>query len=642
MATTIVMPKMGYDMREGTVVRWYKREGEAVARGEVIADIETDKATVEFEAYTAGVLQRLVAVEGMPVPVGEAIAVIGEPGEIAAAAMPTAAVETAAGAVEVAAADAVVGDGDRAADDDGVETAAVAAVRADREVRASPLARRLARERGIELGLVAGSGPGGRVVEKDVLEYAAAAVSGVGDGAAATATAAVGWVLASPLARRLARERGIELGLVAGSGPAGRVIERDVLGYVAPAAVLEEAAVAVERAVEGVAADTGGPAAVEAAGVVEERVTEETVGLAASGVAVVEVEESVGTVAVAAGDAAAPGVMEEGVGAAAVEVDGEAADVAADGTATVVAEGAPAVVDADGMAVVDADRVEEGIVTVEAAAEGGIEERVVGVETAAVVGEPVGETAAVVGEPVEEAAVVGEAAVAGEGVEGRVGLSRMRQAIARVTGDSKRDAPHFYVTAEVDMGKAMSLRRDINDALPGESRVSVNDLVVRACAMGLGRHPKFNAFFRGDHLQYNAAVNIGIAITLESGLIVPGISHCERKGLVEIAAASKDLIARAQSGALRQEEYGDTTFSVSNLGMFAVDSFAAIIFPPHAAVLAVGTVREQPVVREGQLAVGQVMKATLSTDHRVADGAEAAEFLVEVKGLLENPVKLLL
>ena len=249
-----------------------------------------------------------------------------------------------------------------------------------------------------------------------------------------------------------------------------------------------------------------------------------------------------------------------------------------------------------------------------------------------------------------EAAVVetvaepaGEAAVTvGERAEGRVGLSRMRRAIARVTGDSKRDAPHFYLTAEVDMGKAMGLRRDINDALPAEQRVSVNDLVIRACAIGLGRHPKFNAFFRGDSLQYNAAVNIGIAITLESGLIVPGISHCEGKSLVEIAAASKDLIARAQRGALRQEEYGDTTFSVSNLGMFAVDSFAAIIFPPHAAVLAVGTVKEQPVVRDGQLAVGQVMQATLSTDHRVADGAEAAQFLVEVKGLLENPVSLLL
>lgn len=514
------------------------------------------------------------------------------------------------------------------------------------------------------------------MVEKDVLEYAAA-VSGVADGAAATATAAVvGWVLASPLARRLARERGIELATVAGSGPGGRVIERDVLGYVA-AAVTEEAAVAaeresvevapvaVERAIEGVAADTGGPAAV-AADVPEEGVAGESGGLAASGVAAVGVEESVGTVVAAVRDAAAPGVMEEGVGMAAGDVaegvGGTAVDDVADGAATVVAEGAvPAVVVADGMeegmAAADADRVGEGMAMVGAAAEDGIEERVVVVEAVAAAGEGTVEVERAVVEAAAETALVGTAAVvgetaavvekmaaeaAGEGVEGRVGLSRMRQAIARVTGDSKRDAPHFYVTAEVDMGKAMSLRRDINDALPGESRVSVNDLVVRACAMGLGRHPKFNAFFRGDHLQYNAAVNIGIAITLESGLIVPGISHCESKGLVEIAAASKDLIARAQSGALRQEEYGDTTFSVSNLGMFDVDSFAAIIFPPHAAVLAVGTVREQPVVRDGQLAVGQVMKATLSTDHRVADGAEAAQFLVEVKGLLENPVKLLL
>ena len=657
------MPKMGYDMREGTVVRWYKREGEAVARGEVIADIETDKATVEFEAYTAGVMQRLVAVEGMPVPVGEAIAVIGEPGEIAAAAMPTAAVEMAAGAVAAEEVDVVVGDGDRAADD-GVDMAgvAVSTVRVEGEVRASPLARRLARERGIELGLVAGSGPGGRVVEKDVLEYAAAAVAGVGDDAVAATmgAAAVGWVLASPLARRLARERGIELGLVAGSGPGGRVIERDVLGYVAPAAAPEEAAVVAEsESVDGPPGEVG-PVALEravegvaAAGAPEEGVTGETGGLAASGVAAVEVEESVGTVAAAAGATEVLEVVAEEVGTAAVEVDKDAVDDVAEGAATVVAEGAaPAVTAADGMeegtVSVEADGVEEGIVTAEAAAEDGIEERVVGVEAAAAGEGTVGVERAIVEAAAETAlagtaAAVGEtAAVAGEGVEGRVGLSRMRQAIARVTGDSKRDAPHFYVTAEVDMGKAMSLRRDINDALPAESRVSVNDLVIRACAMGLGRHRKFNAFFRGDHLQYNSAVNIGIAIALESGLIVPGISHCESKSLVEIAAASKDLIARAQSGALRQEEYGDTTFSVSNLGMFAVDSFAAIIFPPHAAVLAVGTVREQPVVREGQLAVGQVMKATLSTDHRVADGAEAAEFLVEVKGLLENPVKLLL
>ena len=223
-----------------------------------------------------------------------------------------------------------------------------------------------------------------------------------------------------------------------------------------------------------------------------------------------------------------------------------------------------------------------------------------------------------------------------------VELSRMRQAIARVTVDSKREAPHFYVTAEVDMTKAMSFRRDINDELEAERRVSVNDLIVKASAIAISRHPKFNSFFRDDHLQMNASINVGIAIALESGLIVPGIGGCENKSLVEIATASRDLVSRANSGTLRNEEYSGTTFSVSNLGMFDVDSFTAIIFPPHAAVLAVGTVKEQPVVRDGELAVAQIMKATLSTDHRVADGAEAAQFLMEIKKLLENPVSMLI
>ena len=484
MATTIVMPKMGYDMREGTVVRWYKQEGDEVARGEVIADIETDKATVEFEAFTGGVLHKLVAQEGVPVPVGEAIAVIGDAGEeLGLALVGTVAVEEAA-----------VPSGAPASDSTEVVTSAPA--RSDGEVRASPIARRLAREQGIDLTRVTGTGPGGRIVEQDILEYKPA------DGATpevenVAAAQLAGGARSSPLARRLARERGIDLTQVVGTGPDGRIVEKDILDYVAPA-----------------------PA---------------------------EVKES---------------------------------------------------------------------------------------ETFA----PYLATPEPPAFPPADASETRVAAMAGE----RVDLSRMRQVIARVTGDSKRDAPHFYVTAEVDMGQAMSLRRDINDALPADNRVSVNDLVVRACAIALGRHPKFNAFFREDHLQYNTDINIGIAISLEAGLIVPGISNCAGKSLAEIAAASKDLIARANSGSLRNDEYSGTTFSVSNLGMFDVDSFAAIIFPPHAAVLAVGTVKEQPVVRDGQLAVGQVMKATLSTDHRVADGAEAAQFLVEVKGLLEKPVSLLL
>ena len=409
MATNVVMPQMGYDMREGTVVRWHKREGEEVNRGEVIADIETDKATVEFEAYTAGVLGRIVAAEGIAVPVGNLIAIITAPGE----AVPDAGEESDAG-----------------------PAAAAAPAPATPTAAAPP----------------AGSADDGRV-------------------------------RASPIARRLARERGIDLALVAGSGPNGRIVEQDVLDYQPPAAAPPAPAVAAPEPATAVAA-------------------------------------------------------------------------------------APA--------------------------------------------------------------------------DGRIELSRMRQTIARVTTDSKTTAPHFYVTAEVDMGRAMALRREVNDAADPAHRVSVNDLMVKACALALAKHPKFNSFYRGDHLQAHGAMNIGIAIALETGLILPGVSNCESKSLLEIAAATKDLISRANSGALRNEEYSATTFSISNMGMFDVESFAAIIYPPHAAILAVGSVKEQPVARDGQLGIGQMMKATLSTDHRVADGAEAAQFLMEIKRVLENPVSLLL
>ena len=455
MATSIVMPQMGYDMREGTVVRWLKKEGEPVSRGEVIAEIETDKATVEFESFAVGVLRKIVAQEGVAIPVGQLIAVIGTPDEplpesLVAQAVPSAPQAPAARGAQAVGPVVSAGQG---------ASASVSAVPAG-EVRASPIARRLARERSIDLSLVTGTGPGGRIVEEDVLAYQPAAAS----------PAPPGGVKASPIARRLARERSIDLALINGTGPGGRIVEADVLSYQAPPA------------------------------------------------------------------APAPEAI------------------------------SPA----------------------------------------------------------------------------RVELTRMRQAIARVTADSKREAPHFYLTADIDMSKAMSLRRDINEAVPVDRRVSVNDLMIKACAVALGEYPKFNAFFRGDHLQMNPDMNIGIAIALEAGLIVPGISSCGAKSLVEIAAASRDLVARANSGTLRNEEYSGTTFSISNLGMFDVDSFAAIIYPPHAAVLAVGTVKEQPVVRNGELAIAQVMKATLSVDHRVADGAEAAQFLMKIKELLEKPVSLLL
>ena len=465
MATSIVMPQLGYDMREGTVVRWIKQEGDPVAPNEVIAEIETDKAVVEFKPTTGGVLRRIIAGEGQAIPVGNLIAVIAAPDETLpddlAAPPPAPQSQTAP---------------PPPTNDAPPPTTAPAA--AAGEVRASPIARRLARERGVDLAAVTGTGPAGRIVEADILAAAEAA----------TAAAIAARIPASPIARRLAREQGIDLATINGTGPGGRIIEADITAALAQPAPSQPAP--SQPAPEPVPAAPPQPAPPD-----------------------------------------------------------------------------------------DATRAE---------------------------------------------------------------LSRMRQTIANVTSASKREAPHFYVASDIDMTAAMSLRREINDELPPAARVSVNDLIVKASALAIGKHPKFNAFYRGDHLQMNPSVNIGIAIALESGLIIPGIPQCENKTLTQIAAASRDLIDRANNGALQAEEYAGTTYSVSNLGMFDIDSFTAIIFPPHAAILAVGAVKEQPIARNGQLAIAQIMKTTLSVDHRVADGAEAAQFLTEIKRLLEKPVNLLL
>ena len=218
----------------------------------------------------------------------------------------------------------------------------------------------------------------------------------------------------------------------------------------------------------------------------------------------------------------------------------------------------------------------------------------------------------------------------------------MRQAIARLTSRSKQEIPHFYVSAGIDMTMAMSLRQQYNAALEDKGiRVSVNDLIVKACALALPKFPMLNSSFQGDKLLVHANVNMGIAIDLEDrGLIVPAIPRCENRTLAEIAEASKDLADRAKTDRLKAEEYTGSTFTVSNLGMFDVDNFVAIIHPPNSAVLAVGTVRQQPVVRENSITIAQMMNATVSVDHRVADGAGAARFISEVKRLLEHPINL--
>ena len=215
----------------------------------------------------------------------------------------------------------------------------------------------------------------------------------------------------------------------------------------------------------------------------------------------------------------------------------------------------------------------------------------------------------------------------------------MGQAIARRTQSTFNETPHFYVPVRVDMTDTMAWRDALNRQPSADPRVSVNDLVMKACATALQRHPAFNATFEGDHLRVHSHINMGMAVALQEGLMVPAILSCEEKSVADIAAAARDLAARTRAGSLRQDEYTGT-FSVSNLGMFGVSEFTAIIVSPQVAVLAVGEVEDTVVPLDGGIHIRKMMNATLSADHRAVNGAEAALFAAEIKRLLEHPVEL--
>lgn len=479
MATELTMPQMGYDMQEGTVLRWLKGEGDAVANGEPIAEIETDKAVVEFESYADGVLHRIIVPAGTTVPVGQPIAVVGGQDEP---------IEVSAGPSE----DTPEDEADSAPVEDESDDTPSAAI---------PMP------------------PASATVSEEAPSTELAPAADEPPAPAAP-------LRASPIARRIADERGIDISKVTGTGPGGRIVKDDVLAYEEPEP--EEPEIVDEPEPEVVEEQP-------AADIAAEEPSEE----------IEEPEEEI-----------EPEIVEE--------------------------QPQPA------------DEVEP---------------------------EP---------EPVAEAA---------DGMA----LSRMRQQIARVTVRSKQEKPHFYVTSEVDMTDAMNLRQQINRSLEGEGvRVTVNDLIIKACADALKKHPKFNAFLDDDVIRPNDSVNIGIAMAVEEGLLMPAIMGCEQMTLKSLALASKDLADRAQNGALRPDEYTGGTFGISNLGMFDVSTFVAIIQPPQTAILAVGTVAKRPVVIDDEIVIRQTMNATISADHRVVDGAEGAQFLIEVKNALENPLSLLL
>ena len=410
MAIVINMPRLSDTMTEGVVAKWHKKVGDKIVEGDLLAEIETDKATMEFESFPGqeGTLLYIGIEEGKSAPVDQVLAILGEKGEDIEALK---AGEAAPKAEEKAAA-----------------------------VEEKPLA----------------------TTEPKAAAPAPQPVAASNNGR----------VIASPLAKKLAEEKGLDIAHISGSGDNGRIVKRDVDNYVPSAA------------------------------------------------------------------------------------------------------------------------------------------------------------------PQYAQPVFG-----GDMTSNDVDVSQMRKTIARRLAESKFTAPHFYLTMEIDMDNAMAARKAVNAS--GDVKISFNDFVVKAVAMALRKHPKVNASWLGDKIRYYNYVNVGVAVAVEEGLLVPVIRNTDAKGLAQISDEVRVLAGKAKDKKLQPAEWEGNTFTISNLGMFGIDEFTAIINAPDACILAVGGITETPVVKNGQIVVGNVMKVTLSCDHRVVDGAVGSAFLQTVKANLENPVNML-
>jgi pyruvate dehydrogenase E2 component (dihydrolipoamide acetyltransferase) len=417
MAEIIYMPKLSDTMTEGVVAEWTKKVGDKVASGELLAEIETDKATMEFESFYDGVLLHIGVEKGKTAPVNAILAIIGEAGEDISALIANAG--SAAPVVEAA----------------------------KEEVKSTPA---------------------------PVAEVKTAPAPVATPAAVAPAANSNGRVIASPLAKKLAEEKGVDISTVAGTGEAGRIVKRDVDHYV----------------------------------------------------------------------------------------------------------------------------------------------------------------------PYTPAQRSFSAAPAGQESFTDVTISQMRKTIARRLAESKFTAPHFYLTMDIDMDNAIKSRKSLN-AIEGV-KVSFNDMVVKAVAMALKQHPTVNSSWLGDVIRQNHHVHIGVAVAVEDGLLVPVVRFADTKGLTQIGAEVKDFAQKAKDKKLQPADWEGNTFTISNLGMFGIEAFTAIVNPPDACILAIGGIKEVPVVKNGQVVPGNVMKVTLSCDHRVVDGASGSAFLQTFKNYMENPVNMLL
>ena len=432
MSETISMPKLGFDMQEGVLVRWVKNEGENVNKGDVLAEIETDKATVEVESSASGVVRKLLVEAGAVVPVGDPIAVVGSADEKIEE-TPTKVVEPPA---------------EKKTDD-----------QKGAELKTKPEdGRQKAEEK---------PAPPARPEPAPVAEAAAPAQEGP--------------VKASPLAKKIARDNDLDLSRLQGTGPGGRVVRKDV----------------------------------------------------------------------------------------------------------------------------------------EAALAGGVQQA----------------------EGRRPAPVQAVAPVSAE--DQTIPLTKLRQAIGRRMVESTTTVPHFFVTHEYKMDALMALRKQINEYLPENEKLSVNDFIVKAVALTLREFPNLNSSYAGNNAIRHGAINVGIAVAVEGGLLTVVTRNTDQQSLRVLSSETKRMAAGAREGKVRPNDIEGSTFSVSNLGMFDVENFSAIINPPEAGIIAIGAARQVPVVENGEIKIGWRMKATISVDHRVSDGAEAAQFMQKLAEFLESPVRML-
>jgi len=461
MAIEVKIPIPDQTTEEVRIVQWKKNDGDTVKKDEIVLEVETDKSIIEVEAVSDGVLlKQLFAVDDM-VPVGKVVALIGEAGEAVESATNAAPTETAKATPATA-----------TSTQKPISTASD-----DKRIKASPVAKKLADKLGVDLTQVKGTGPNGRIGRQDVEQFVRESTAAVSAGAIVGATAAGGRIVASPNAKRIAKEKAVDINLIPGSGPDGRILGKDVRQYAASAP--------------------------------------------------------------------------------------PTATAAASGQAMVPAEGQP--------------------------------------------------------QP-------------GSAVQ----MTKMRRAIGLNLQMSSRETPHFNVTMSIDMSHAMGVRKQLNESRPKEKRISVNDLVVRACALALKQYSAVNSRMEEDKIHYMADINVGVATAVADGLVVPVLTHADSRDWDDMAAETKRLATEARNGKIIGA--GKGTFTVSNLGMFGVDNFTAIINPPESAILAVGAIKDEVVAIEGGIGIRPMMKVILCSDHRIIDGALAAQFLQTVKIYLEKQI----